>query len=79
MNCRLKPRAKETIEAMKREGHQVIFFTHRSENMRELTVRWLALHDIKYDGIIFEKPDFDWYIGDEADRFVNWQFILSRL
>ncbi len=79
MNCKLKSRAKEAIEAMRRSGHQVIFFTHRSEKMRELTVRWLTVNGIKYDGIVFEKPYFDWYIGDEADRFVNWQFILAKL
>ena len=79
MNCTLKARAKEVIEKMKERGHQVWFFTHRPEKMRECTVLWLNLNGIKYDGIIFDKPHFDWYIGDEADRFVNWSFILSKL
>ncbi len=79
MLCQLKPRAKEAFELMKRKGHEIIFHTHRSEKMREATIRWLNLQGIKYDGIIFDKPHFDWYIGDEADRFVNWSFIMSKL
>ena len=71
--------AREAIELMRRRGHQVIFYTHRSEKMKDLTLQWLADNKIKYDGIIFGKPHFDWYIGDEAEKFVNWGFVMAKL
>lgn len=79
LNCKLMGLAREAIEIMRMKGHEVVFFTHRSEKMRGLTIQWLNELKIEYDEIIFDKPHFDWYIGNEAERFINWGFIMAKL
>lgn len=72
LRCKLLPGAKETVEKMRATGHEVIFFTHRSLELKPETIKWLKDNHIKYDGIIFEKPYFDVYVGNEAVHFTSW-------
>lgn len=75
LNCTLLPGAKEKVAALKAAGHSVVFFTHRGEHLRDDTLDWLKRNGIVYDDIIFEKPHFDVYIGDEAIHFESWDKI----
>ncbi len=50
------PGAKEQINKWFDEGHIITFFTSRSENLRELTEKWLKGHGFKYHNVIFGKP-----------------------
>lgn len=72
LRCKLMPGAKETVEKMRAAGHEVIFFTHRSDDLKQETIKWLKDNRIQYDGIIFGKPHFNLYIGNESERFTSW-------
>lgn len=73
-NCRLNPGARQKIAGWRRAGHKVIFFTHRSADKHAQETReWLYAQNIAYDGIIFDKPHFDVYIGNEARQFTSWR------
>lgn len=73
--CKLLPGAKEKIDKMKKAGHEVIIFTHRGYDLKDETIKWLKKHNIQADEVIFEKPHFDFYLGDEAVRFYQWDLI----
>jgi len=74
------PGVVDTINRWYESGHQICFFTSRTEDLREITVNWLEKHGIKYHTILFGKPrggNYHWIdnqlIGakrhkDEADR-----------
>lgn len=48
--------SKEKINSWYDEGHIITFFTSRSEDLREITTKWLINHKFKYHNIIFDKP-----------------------
>ena len=47
--------AKEGIEALLREGHEVIYITARTPEEREVTLRWLRKHEVPHleDRVLF--------------------------
>lgn len=50
------PDAIRIISKWYKEGHQITFFTARTEHLRHLTEEWLAKHDIKYHFLLMNKP-----------------------
>ena len=50
------PDALETLNAWFDEGHQITFFTSRSEEHREITEAWLDKSGFKYHSIVMGKP-----------------------
>jgi uncharacterized HAD superfamily protein len=50
------PDALETLNKWFDEGHIITFFTSRTEDHREYTERWLALHGFNYHGLLMGKP-----------------------
>ena len=54
--CEPFPDALETINKWYDEGHQICFFTSRTEEHREVTTVWLDKHGFKYHSILFGKP-----------------------
>lgn len=48
--------ALETINKWYDEGHQICFFTSRTEEHREVTTNWLNQHGFKFHSILFGKP-----------------------
>jgi uncharacterized HAD superfamily protein len=48
--------ARETINKWYDEGHQICFFTSRTEEHREVTTEWLNRHGFKFHSILFGKP-----------------------
>ena len=50
------PDALETLNKWYDEGHIITFFTSRTEDHREVTENWLALHGFKYHGMMMGKP-----------------------
>lgn len=48
--------ALETINKWYDEGHQICFFTSRTEAHREVTTEWLNKHGFKFHSILFGKP-----------------------
>lgn len=54
--CEPFPDALETINKWFEEGHQICFFTSRTEEHREVTEQWLNKHGFKYHSVLFGKP-----------------------
>ncbi|MGX7668558.1 LNS2 domain-containing protein [Flavobacterium pedocola] len=54
--CEPFPDALETINKWYDEGHQICFFTSRTEDHREVTTEWLIRHGFKFHSILFGKP-----------------------
>lgn len=46
----------DTINKWYDEGHQICFFTSRTEDLREITEEWLEKFGFKYHSILFGKP-----------------------
>ena len=38
------------------EGHQIYFFTSRTDEHRQVTEEWLNRHGFKYHGVVYNKP-----------------------
>ena len=56
LTCKPFPDALEVLENWYTEGHIITFFTSRTENHREKTETWLKTHNIKYHGLLMNKP-----------------------
>lgn len=54
--CKPYVDALETINKWYDEGHQVCFFTSRTEEHRPVTEVWLNKYGFKYHSILFGKP-----------------------
>lgn len=54
--CLPFPDALETVNQWYEEGHQICFFTSRTEEHREVTEKWLNKHGFNYHSILMNKP-----------------------
>jgi len=45
--------AKEGIETLLREGHELVYITARTPEEKDVTVRWLTLHGIPHEHVLF--------------------------
>lgn len=52
----LYPEALVTLNKWFEEGHQICFFTSRTEEHREVTEKWLAANGFKYHSLLMGKP-----------------------
>lgn len=78
--------AKNAIDLLKRKGFEIVIFSARispSTNGKESALKqlnsmkdWLKKYDIYYDKITYEKIPADFYIDDNAIRFINWKKAL---
>ena len=50
------PDAIETINRWYRQGHQICFFTSRTEEHRKITENWLENNGFKYHSLLMNKP-----------------------
>lgn len=72
------PEALKMIKKWYSQGHQITFFTSRTESHRAITEEWLKNHDFPYHHIIFGKPrggNYHWIDNNivKATRF-KWKF-----
>jgi len=58
----------EKINKLFDDGHQVILYTSRREENRQVTLEWLEQNQVKYHGIIFDKFRADCYVDSCAKR-----------
>lgn len=56
VDCEPFPDALATINKWFDEGHQICFFTSRTENLREITETWLQKYGFKYHSVLMGKP-----------------------
>ena len=56
ITCEPFPDALETINKWYEEGHQICFFTSRTEDLRKITEDWLDKHGFKYHSVLMGKP-----------------------
>jgi len=73
------PGAKELLLKLMTEGHEVILWTARFEEDREVTEKWLRENGIPYHKLVLGKPQGDLYIGNNAIKFENWEQIGNEL
>lgn len=70
------------LKWLRSSGVKVVIFTSRKSSSREQTIAQLAEHDIEYDKIVFDKPQFDLFVDNKAMMFQgNWsnQFTIDCL
>ena len=65
-------------------GHQICFFTARTEEHREPTVEWLKAHGVRYHQLILGKPrrangDEYHYIDDTPIRATRYRGVFGDL
>ena len=51
-NVEIKRNAYDVLQRLKSKGNEIYFLTARSENMEEITRKWLENHGIVYDQLI---------------------------
>lgn len=56
ITCEPFPDALETINRWYDEGHQICFFSSRTEELRQITEDWLNKHGFRYHSILLGKP-----------------------
>jgi len=58
MSCKPIANAIDFIQFCRKRGHHITIWTKRSNEMetKMKTERWLALHQIIYDRLLFDKP-----------------------
>lgn len=75
------PGAKERVNQWFDEGHIITFFTSRTEDLRDITERWLVEHGFRFHNIIFGKPRGGnyHYIDDKSVRATKFHGKFGRL
>jgi len=56
ITCEPFPDALETINRWYGEGHQICFFTSRTEDLKQITTEWLDKNGFKYHSVLCGKP-----------------------
>lgn len=56
VDCEPFPDALATINKWYEEGHQICFFTSRTEDLRDITETWLQRFGFKYHSVLMGKP-----------------------
>lgn len=56
VTCEPFPDALETINRWYNQGHQICFFTSRTEELRDITENWLNKSGFKYHSLLMGKP-----------------------
>ena len=56
LTCTPFPDALEILNKWFKEGHNITFFTSRTEEHRDYTETWLKKHGFKYHGLLMNKP-----------------------
>lgn len=77
--CVPVPGAKGALEYLKRLGHTITLHSTRWVENMEVTLKWLAVHDIPYDEVVLGKPAGDVYLDDRGYRFTSWHAFLGNL
>ncbi|MCH8534699.1 MAG: phosphoheptose isomerase [Flavobacteriaceae bacterium] len=54
--CKPFPDALATLNKWYDQGHQICFFTSRTEEHREVTEKWLTKHGFRYHSLLMGKP-----------------------
>jgi hypothetical protein len=73
------PGAKEALESLRAEGHQIIIYTARTWSELAMTKFWLEKYEIPFDGIHMGKPVADRIVDDRAIAFNGWPAALEVL
>ena len=84
-NSRPSPEVIKRINELHDEGWRIVFFTargakscktleEREKKYREITERWLIKNGVKFDDLLFGKPNADYYVDDKnisIDEFIR--------
>lgn len=75
--CEVLPGAKDAIDEIKKLGHKVVIYTSRDASLGPETETWLQKNKIQYDGIMFNKPQYDINIDLKSYKFVKWEQLFE--
>jgi len=75
------PGAKKQINDWYDQGNIITFFTSRTEELREVTIRWLKERGFKYHNIVFGKPRGGnyHYVDDKHIRATTFRGKFGKL
>lgn len=71
--CEVLPGAKEALDEIKKFGHKVFIYTCRDASLGPETETWLQKNKIHYDGIMFNKPEYDINIDLKSYKHTKWE------
>lgn len=71
--------AKESLQQLKDEGHEIVVFTVRAKEDTRFLEDWFRYFGIPYDSITNIKGAADFYIDDKAIHFDNWEDTLNKI
>lgn len=72
--------ARETLEAVRAAGHQILLYTRRDVSVGIETETWLQRNKIPYDKIIFNRPhNMVVYFSADVRQFVDWKRTRTEL
>ena len=56
------------VNEWREQNNLIVLFSARWEADREITIKWLKKHNVKYSTLILDKPPFDLFIDDKSKR-----------
>lgn len=76
--CKVLPGAKEALDKLKELNHTILIYSKRDISLGMDTEVWLQKNNIKYDKIIFGKPQYDVMLDIQAFKFTDWDNFLHQ-
>ena len=76
--CTVLTGAKDALDELKKLGHRILFYTNRDASLGPDTEAWLQKNKISYDGIIFNKPQYDILLDQRAHKFIDWPSFMEQ-
>lgn len=80
LNQKVIEGARDTIIALKEQGHKIVFYTRRDVSTALMTEKWLDKNKIPYDQISFNRPHSTTiFFSDNTRRFTSWDNVKADL
>lgn len=73
-HSKVYPEAITFLRALKERGHEVIIYSSRHSEDRELTEKFLEENNVPFDELVLGKPRAELYIDDRAMKFKGWNY-----
>ena len=71
--------AKEVMDGIREQGHQIVLFTSRDMSTALETERWLDKNKIPYDMIIYNRPRMNICYSTDFKEFNGWEKTKEEL
>lgn len=72
--------AKEVLDEIRKQGHQIVIYTKRDSSTALETEAWLKKNKMPYDQIIFGRARNTMiFFSPDSRQFVNWKGVKEEL